>query len=266
MTSKEIEGYLAYIDLLGFSELIKTAGFDEKFTKFYSIIEEAVEFGGNGIYYRFFSDSIVLYTEELSSRKFVEIAGTLSQIYYKLLNELELVLSGGLSCGKFSLHEYINNVIFAGSPMVDAVKIQEAQNWLGITVSQEIIKKEPAFTPMISYPLFHFNIDELNRDLQYPHVLYYVQEYGRIPVKSPSNLEDSISGFIIVPQILNPENPSIAALNILEFIDDLTGLKYQASTSYVQQKYNLTIDIMNDIHGRYRDLVIRRKVIHTKKA
>jgi len=264
MTTKQIEGYLAYIDLQGFSELIKTTKFNEKFQKFYNIIEEAIKVGGKDIFYNFFSDSIVIYTEELSSRKFIEITGILSQVNYNLLDELELVISGGLSCGKFSLHEHKNNVIFAGSPMVDAVKIQEAQNWLGITISQEVIKKEPSFITMISSPFIHINIDNLNQELLYPEVLYYVQEYEKIPVKSLSSPDDSISGFIIVPQVLNPTNPSEASINILAYIDDLFLLKYYASSSYVQQKYQHTIDVMYELYNRYDDIARHSKAIHTK--
>jgi len=263
MTTKQIEGYLAYIDLQGFSELIKTIKFNEKFQKFYNIIEEAIKVGGTDIYYTFFSDSIVIYTEELSSKKFIEIAGILSQVNYNLTDKLELVISGGLSCGNFSLHEHKNNVIFAGSPMVDAVKIQEAQNWLGITISPEVIKKEPAFITMLSYPFYHMNIDYLNKELSYPEVLYYVQDYETIPVKSLNNQDDSISGFIIVPQMLNPKNPSEAALNILCYKDDLLLMKYYASTSHVQQKYQNTTDVMSALHFRYDDITRNSKAIHT---
>ena len=126
MGSEDIEGFLAYFDLQGFSKLISKTGFKKKFKDFCKIIEESVKSGGLDIHYRFFSDSVVVYTKEISTEKFVEITSTLAQISLNLLTFLDLPVCGGLSGGRFSLHQNGENVIFAGAPMVEAVELEQS--------------------------------------------------------------------------------------------------------------------------------------------
>lgn len=260
MGSEEIEGYLAYFDLQGFSRLIIKTGFKKKFIRFNKIIEESVKLGGNEIYFRYFSDSVVVYTKEISSQKFVEISATLAQISFNLLYYLELPVCGGLSCGRFSLHERGMNVIFAGEPMVEAVELEQSQNWFGISISPNLIENEKSLETMISLPLRNSNIDELNKLLEFPHLLYYVNRHHKVPIKSEHDDKKTIWGFVITPQVINPENPEIATSNILDFVTKLEHLRFRTHSPYIQTKYTNTISMITDFYCDWE--IIESKVIH----
>ena len=81
MDSQKIDGYVAFLDVLGFSELVKNESFDSAFEMYSELISAAT--GSNRkLNYVTFSDSLVINTGGNSSDDLLAILQAVSEISY----------------------------------------------------------------------------------------------------------------------------------------------------------------------------------------
>jgi len=129
----EIEGFIGYFDLLGFSESIRSGeNFIKKISKYNEILYEAVEVDSKNLEYVFFSDSVIINSKGKSEEELIELIWALSEILYRLLIELNVVICGCISIGKFTkIVDDNNNVMITGSPILEAVHYEKKKNRIG---------------------------------------------------------------------------------------------------------------------------------------
>lgn len=264
MSSTEHTGYLAYFDLMGFSNLIQSESFETQFKLIIKIIENSIKRSSSKLHYHIFSDSLVIYSDTLTARSFFDITRALAEIQYQIGVEMKLTVCGGLSSGKFVIHKHEGNIMFSGKPLVDAVNIEQNQNWLGISISSNILLNTQALTDLAIRPFSANNMDDLNKTLDFPEIVYYVHMCENIPVKTLAG-SDLYQGYIIPPQKPNPETPFQAALNLVLFIGYLNVLKLRVSSPHIQSKYIKTIEILEQDIKILKDLAIQKKSISTEK-
>ena len=236
LKSEIIEGFLAYFDIQGFSNSLKSSDFTENIQKYCNFLDDSTI--RRNLNYNFFSDSVVIYTKKVDNESFFNLIQAVSEIYNLLLLELGLVICGGISCGKFTIHENNGNKIIAGTPMVDAVQHEQKQNWIGVMISPEVIKKVSVFGTMIQNELHKGTAEKIGKKLK-PLAWYAYLKKAMIPIKVEDN-ETYMNGFAIFPNPPNITNGLDVLENLREVAIKLEYLKYSAPNPKVVKKLDRT--------------------------
>lgn len=131
--------YLLLIDILGFSQLVKTKGADE----ILSVINKALEAFNrwerlNGAFKTiYFSDTFLFYQEPqgYGDWAFLDSYAIGSFILTTLLAE-GIPARGAISFGSFEVHNDNSekHQIYFGTALVEAHEAEQAENWIGITI------------------------------------------------------------------------------------------------------------------------------------
>jgi hypothetical protein len=134
--------YVAVLDILGFSNLVKTNKLQEVVSIYEQFLNNIVwqsktlvEIWGEEIEYRLFSDAIVAFskgtlcTDFTNMRRFCQ-----TLIGFSFLRGL--LLRGAITKGEL----WINGNIVLGSPVVRAYELEKAQEWVGCVIEDHCIK------------------------------------------------------------------------------------------------------------------------------
>lgn len=247
INSETLEGFLAYFDLLGFSNKITKEDFTSEFSDYCKIIDEQVSRYRTKMFYNFFSDSVIIYTNKIDIQTFSELVQALNHIFFNLVNKMELSLRGAVSCGKFTIHKQNGNMMIAGQPMVDAYYYEEHQNWIGIMISPTVTDTlTEIFNRMTWFPFIPCNIKELEEQklLWWYTRLYY---YNKIPWKNTGKEDSKFIGYVIIPRI-GPTDAFLAIkMNLLLFKYRIEYMKVKAPDTHVQKKYLETEDFLKEL-------------------
>ncbi|TKJ39431.1 MAG: hypothetical protein CEE38_01450 [Planctomycetes bacterium B3_Pla] len=141
--NKIIDGncWLAYFDILGFSNMVESFPVEFVRDKFKEALKEVEQF--NAICrFKFFSDSFIFYTENVSPYSFQCIRGASAFFFRAMFTRKKLPhfpMRGCLNVGKFYADE--ENGIFFGRALIDAYHCAEGQNWIGFVLSDEARRK-----------------------------------------------------------------------------------------------------------------------------
>src|SRR5208337_4329985 len=93
-----INGYVAFLDVLGFSNLISGSMSSEKIDSYLACVKDSI--AGSKVEYVVFSDSIMLTAEGFNNDSFITIAGVCSKLFGSLLQN-EIAIRGAISFGSF---------------------------------------------------------------------------------------------------------------------------------------------------------------------
>ncbi len=138
--NKKLVGFL---DVLGFSELVKRSDFSAYFSKYTQIIKECVKVVHNqSIDYVVFSDTIVIVSQETKSytdlRDIIEIVSLFS---YRALTELGLPIKGCVSYGRVTYDRDEKDIVIAGPAIVEAYHFEQKQDWVGLMLSPNLVRE-----------------------------------------------------------------------------------------------------------------------------
>lgn len=134
-----MDGYVAYVDLLGFTQKSRIGDFGEFFDRYDSALATALETGPR---YVVFSDSIVLYTDGDGVEELVAMVQACARLYYQLL-KIEASPRGAIAWGPYSELRKGHGIVVAGRPLVEAVDYERRQNWLGIMLCPSVLLRNP---------------------------------------------------------------------------------------------------------------------------
>ena len=141
MASKEKShiGYIAYIDILGFSQESTLRRFQNHFDEYYKCVQESIE---PPLEFILSSDNIIIYSDSVNAKCFKNIIRSCAYLFSNLLN-IQIAPRGCISQGQYSILETEkNNVVIVGPSLVDAVHYEQEQNWIGIMISPLVWKKQ----------------------------------------------------------------------------------------------------------------------------
>lgn len=130
-------GYVAFVDILGFSNLIMKEENYYGSKKLFDFVENICEFyNSNGLDVKlaFFSDTIIITSD---SCNLVEIALTIRILESYLWDNLKLVFRGSVVKGLF----YNENGIAFGPAIIDAYELEKKANTARIIVDNNILDK-----------------------------------------------------------------------------------------------------------------------------
>lgn len=155
LTELEHTRFLVYFDLLGFSELVKgnylkdvVESFLDVMTAQNEIIKDSrkVVIQGDILEpvqgYFWFSDTLILYSRDSSTKNLLNLIPTASYIIASLLNKgfpsRCIITSGQFYVGKHNS----NQDIFLGKALINAYELEKNVNWCGGVIDSSIVECE----------------------------------------------------------------------------------------------------------------------------
>jgi hypothetical protein len=238
---QKIDGFVAFLDILGFSELVRRSSFDQEFEQYSNIICNTSKSNGN-LNYVIFSDSVVINTEGKTIKNLLSLVQMVAEVMHRFLVELEVPVCGCISGGHFSRIQSGNgDVMIAGIPIVEAVRYEEKQDWVGAILSPSVLKIVPDVKNLCGLNSCTCIGDaaKLRDKLPWP---FLIQRYQTIPFHSTSNLSEYIyDGFAVIPHLPPRSNPKLLFSDLKEYTEKLDILKMLAPNPMVQRKYQNSI-------------------------
>jgi hypothetical protein len=161
-----MEGYIAFLDILGFSHSVGRDGFDEKLERFLSNIKDAVKDNSPSPQFAITSDSIILTTQGNDLDHLRSLVSTVSPFQYNSLMNEDLAIRGGITFGNFQRSvDSDGGVLVAGREVVAAYLLEQSQDWLGVVLAPSIIERNRELQDYFNTPRFNNegHVDELRR-------------------------------------------------------------------------------------------------------
>lgn len=246
---KEYTGFIAFFDILGFSELIIEENFSDKIETYRTILNDAIRVDASDLEYVFFSDSVIINSQSNEEEELLQIIVAISEISCRLLDELGLAICGCISYGTFTkLTDQEKNVMITGKPILDAIHYEKEQNWAGVMVSPRVLKHFPKLKDKI---ILDANSVE-NVEIMVDNILWLpcLTQYMEIPFSDDRIYE----GFVITPKNRN-------AATITDFISSLDNYKKKlketkllAPDDYTQKKYEYTMKLIDKMKNNWESI------------
>lgn len=250
---KEIGGHVAFLDILGFSELVNNQSFSDKFAQYSKILSTAVHAIGRNLHYITFSDSVLINTSERSEESLLHLIQAVSEISFNFLTELKLPTCGSISSGEFWRQKTENgDVMLAGPPIIDAYRLEQQQDWVGVMLSPRVVESIPN---LIKYSHLtepcgsKAKAKDLQSRFPWPLLIY---RYQSIPFHQPNGLKNqNYEGFVIVPQNHTDAKPEVLISALEKYGGKLDELMTFAPGPNPQKKYRETQKCIAEIKNKW---------------
>ena len=243
-------GYIALLDILGFSSLIASGSGGERVAAYLGCLQQMKR--ETSVDFVAFSDSIVLTVTGDDPDALLKIMKACSRLMYSLILE-SIPLRGAISWGEFDKSSVGDSVFVAGNPVIDAYRFEQIQDWVGIMLAPSACSRVPNLDKRCLLPENASQIVNLGTLLAWPAVV----QASSVPFKhsNPSNPEycDHYKGFAIVPTN-DSLNPQALADGIMAVIDRLDRLRTLAPAPAVQRKYDRAISWLSGFQVRWAHL------------
>jgi hypothetical protein len=247
-------GYVALLDVLGFSALVGSDPSGEKIGRYLECLTAATEH--SQVNYVVFSDSIVLTAEGDDPESLLAVAGACSRLIADLLKE-DIPLRGAISFGNFVRSSIEKSVFVAGRAVIDACQFEQAQDWVGVMVAPSALAHvRDLNTRCPQVQNYSGAEDDIQKQLPWPA---FIQPCHGIPFHASSPFDQPrFDGFAVVPTNGVPE-PAPLSDSISSAIERLKWLRSIAPSPGAQEKYQATINWLSNIQSFWLNLAWRQK-------
>jgi hypothetical protein len=231
----DIPRVVAFLDLLGFSELVSRNNFSAVLRLYFQQIRASVTGLSERLNYASFSDSLVIYTNELSYDAAKDLLISIADLCFNLLTKHQLAIRGSITTGPLSFYRNGNDFVVAGSPIVEAYRYESQQDWIGVIVTPRLIEKLPN---LVGYSDFG-NLRSPKVDLfkDQIHWKLSLQRCQSVPFKN----SQQFIGLAIVPHSHTCNDSCHILDDLKEYHASLDSLLLIAPSPDAQQKYRNTM-------------------------
>jgi hypothetical protein len=255
-------GFVALLDVLGFSALVLDESAGEGLTRYVQTLQDAlVSQTQKRVDYVVFSDSIVLTTEDETDAALQSLLMRCSSVFGLMLQS-GIPIRGAIAHGSYERSENIggarfptSGVFVAGRSIIDAYNFEMQQDWIGVMLAPSTVKRIPDLAARCDIGLVNaINLADLKAAETRIDWGAFVQRCASIPFHSSMPLEDSTyDGFAVVPTygIAIPEALSDSLSKSLE---RLNWLKSVAPNPAAQSKYERTIRWLHPLQYRWSQI------------
>ena len=232
-----MDGYIAFLDLLGFSRFVARDTFDETVDAYFTIVEESIGGPPPHAVFTIASDSTILTTEGATLSDLRALLESVSRITYRSLMELDLPIRGGITFGHFRrMTRGEAGMLVAGRGVIAAYELEQAQDWIGVTLAPALIERHPELQDY--FDITPFRTEEFANDRRRAgHANWSLLAiwHGEIPLQRD---DDRLTGYVVVPRTGRPISDGAGVLRELgEFQDKLEELTPRAPDVRAQRKY-----------------------------
>jgi len=246
------KGYIALLDVLGFSELIARESRKRELEQYFRAIDQATN-KIERLEYVLFSDTIVVSAPSGSCEDLLAILKACSYAMHYLLKE-GLAVRGAVSYGSYYRSRSQKGVVIAGPAFLEAYHFEKAQNWVGIALAPSVLRQVPDLAELCQLPN-QILPGELERFDYKQDWLMTVQPCHSIPWHgTESSTRATLDGIAIVPLAPNWEYRELPK-NLAKVVQYLHRQQLLAGNPFAQAKYDEPIRWIGDLAQRWKALV-----------
>lgn len=260
-------GFVALLDVLGFSSLVASDGKGEHLNRYLSSLKEALDVDSSDpkVDYVAFSDSIVLTTQDDSEPALQAILLRCSRALGIMLQH-KIALRGAIAYGSFFRSKGPSGVFVAGRAILDAHHYEKLQDWVGIMLAPSTIERVPNLAHDCALPA-----DKLDRGQTHEAIRKqicwsaFVQSCPAIPFHaSPPSDGNGYEGFAIVPTDGVAEAEALRD-SVEQSLQALARLHSIAPSPSAQAKYKHSQAWLNQIQQKWKAIASWEAVVRRKK-
>jgi hypothetical protein len=240
-------GYVAFLDVLGFSALVNSDETGEKVEQYRDSVERAT--ARSDVKSVVFSDSIVLTAEDPRPESFLTLVGACSTLMSDLL-KADIALRGAIAFGRFTRSTVGDGVFVAGPALIDAYNWETKQDWVGVMIAPTALGAVRDLGARCRVEQAYAGTDSL-----------WIATVQRCSIKFHSLVPLDTSyfdGFAVVPT-----NGKCVAAEVWESlktsIEHLEWLRMIAPSPDSQAKYSATLGWLRELEGRWRQITYNRQ-------
>lgn len=237
MSDKWRTGYVALLDVLGFSTLVARDNEGSELDEYIGCLEQATngKQGKSGVEYVLFSDSIVLTRTGSDPDSLLSIVKVCAYLF-SLLTLKAIPVRGAISCGRFMRNDGKNGAFVAGKPIIEAFEYEKLQNWIGIMLCPSVLRQNGFLKDWCDAS--NCPRDEATNRL--PWVLTLKLNPG-VPFHSAVAQSRRFQSVAVIPIPGSPFSWDGYSANLFAVIDSLNRLQWLAPNPGAQEKYDGTI-------------------------
>lgn len=242
-------GYVALLDVLGFSDLVMLDRTGERMSQYLDLITQTTR--ESGVKSVVFSDSIVLTSSGDDEHALLDLIRASSQLLGRCLLA-DIPLRGAIAFGNVFRRSMEDSVFIAGRAIVDAYKFEQLQDWVGIIVAPSVLASFPDLPNrcVIQYS----SLEAIKKSLAWAA---YVQPYNEIPFHVAAQSEN-YSGYAIVPTCKREIEAATIRSDFMPFTRRLEWLTLLAPSPQTQRKYQRANNwLITQIEPQWRQIEYR---------
>ena len=180
--------WFAYLDLLGFTNLVRTRTMEEVLPIYSEALERmrrACKLGKNeaGLLNSWFSDTFIIYSRSDSLQDFSHVESA-ARIFFQLLLIKNIPVRGCISHGK--LYSQAQKNIFVGPALIEAHLYGEALDWIGFCLAPSVEEKLKYHLPLEQRAHYRKISDRhILRRAEVEHLYAFAFNNGTVNGKNP---------------------------------------------------------------------------------
>jgi hypothetical protein len=249
------EGFVALLDVLGFSDLAGGDATGERMNRYLECVRDTMR--GRGIDYVVFSDSIVLNVKGDDPQPLAAVAGACSQLLGALLNE-NIALRGAIAFGGFVREAFEGSIFVAGRAVIDAYRFEKHQDWIGVMLAPSAVAQVRDLTDRCRLSGDGVPMTFKDIEARYPWPAF-IQRCYNIPFHASSPFETAdFDGFAVVPTSGVLEAAALRD-SIKTAMDRLSWLRVVAPTPDSQRKYQRTLNWISQLQTRWHGIALEKE-------
>jgi hypothetical protein len=234
------EGYIGFLDVLGFSDLIARDDSLNEIARYVESIQTAVaKTPSTSLGLALFSDSIVLSEPSADPEALLNVIEVSSRIFGALL-KLRVPVRGAITFGKFIRSgDSSTGTIVAGRPLVEALQWEHQQDWVGITLAPSVTRRHHEELIKLCTKDGQDFTDRFRWAI-------HLHQHNQIPFQSNGSSGSAYVGFAVVPFTGAMGSQEFAA-KLDEMTSDLWSMRFLAPDPTSQQKCQAAIDFLHKV-------------------
>jgi hypothetical protein len=243
-------GYVAFLDVLGFSALVADDRDGTQLQEYLGCLTSAVD--STATKYVVFSDSIVLTVDGSEREHLLLMCSACSRLMNQLIGN-NVPVRGAIAFGDFIRSAVGDGSVFvAGRAIIEAYTYEQLQDWVGVMLAPSALKQVPDLAELCR--LNFQDPDGYRRAKARLPWAACVQETSNIPFRADKlSLRPTQMGFAIVPNS-GSVDPSSVRDSLAEVIRRLNWMRSIAPSPADQRKYTETFQFLSGPQGYWSNL------------
>ena len=231
------KGYVALLDVLGFTELVSGETHAEKLGQYVHSLEMVTN--ETDVEIVLFSDTIVMTSLGDTPESLLALLQPCSHAFGLLLSR-EIAVRGAISYGSFIRYRNPKGVFLAGRAIIDAYRFQQKQDWVGIMLAPSVLHMRPDLGKLCSMPEQTASSEEKLRELSTRlDWSLFIHDCEAIPFHTADPFQpQTYKGFAVVPTDTLVKDPKEMVENLHRARQYLDRLESLAPDPKSQKKYS----------------------------
>lgn len=242
---KAFTGYVATLDVLGFSELLYREGYAQKLKLYLDTINEVIRPAHVKVECVVFSDSIVLTSTGNTDESFRGLITACSATFHELL-QCAMPVRGAVAFGRYWRETSGASVFLAGRPIVEAYRCERAQKWVGVILCPSVLHEQGNLSGMVE-------LSSLTEDDSDDYELAMRVQPATVPFQEPGFAMGELSAYAIVP-LDAEDSPRRAHRSVHKVRGHLQDLRLKAPDPAAQSKYTASLAWLEIVEGSLEEL------------